>query len=241
MLFELFFSLTIISLASLIGVISISIKNIDKYLEHLVSLSVGALLGGAFIHLIPELAEEGLIGELSIFILVGIILFFVLEKFIFWHHCHHTEHKHLSFSYMNLVGDGFHNFLDGVLLAGAFLINTSVGFATAMAIFLHEIPQEIGDFGVLLKGGFSRKKALIANFLSALTAFVGAIMVLLFNEIIKGIVPIVVAITAGGFIYIAATDLIPELHKNPKIKNSIMQLFFISIGIILMFAITLIE
>ncbi|HNV01608.1 MAG TPA: ZIP family metal transporter [archaeon] len=241
MLFELFLSLAIISLASFVGVLSISIKNINKYLEHLVSLSVGALLGGAFIHLIPELAESGLIGELSIFILVGIILFFILEKFIFWHHCHHTEHKHLSFSYMNLVGDGFHNFLDGVLLAGAFLINTSVGFATAMAIFLHEIPQEIGDFGVLIKGGFSRKKALIANFLSALTSFIGAIMVLLFNEIIEGIVPIVVAITAGGFIYIAATDLIPELHKNPKIKNSLIQLVFISIGILLMFAITLLE
>ena len=198
-------------------------------------------MGGAFIHLIPELAKEGLVGELSIFILVGIILFFVLEKFIFWHHCHHTEHKHLSFSYMNLVGDGIHNFLDGVLLAGAFLINTNVGFATAAAIFLHEIPQEIGDFGVLLKGGFSKKKALIANFLSALMAFVGAITTLLFNEIIEGIVPIVVAITAGGFIYIAATDLIPELHKNPKIKNSLIQLTFILIGITLMFAITLLE
>ena len=142
---------------------------------------------------------------------------------------------------MNLVGDGIHNFLDGVLLAGAFLINTNVGFATAAAIFLHEIPQEIGDFGVLLKGGFSKKKALIANFLSALMAFVGAITTLLFNEIIEGIVPIVVAITAGGFIYIAATDLIPELHKNPKIKNSLIQLTFILIGITLMFAITLLE
>lgn len=241
MLIELFLTLLIISLASFVGAITISLKKIDNYLNLLVSLSIGALLGGAFIHLIPELAEEGVIAEMSIFILTGIILFFVLEKFVFWHHCHHSKHQHLCFSYMNLVGDAFHNFLDGVLLAGAFLLSIELGFITAIAIFLHEIPQEIGDFGVLLKGGFSKKKALMANFLISLTAFAGAIFTLIFNSFIEGTIPILVAITAGGFIYIAGTDLIPELHKNPKLKESILQLIFILIGIALMFAITFLE
>ena len=233
MLLELFVSILVISLVSLIGVFTLSInkKKLNNSLDLLVSLSVGALLGGAFLHLIPELVEESIFSDISIFILFGILLFFVLEKFVFWHHCHKSEHEHLSFSYMNLVGDGLHNLLDGVLLAGAFLINVQVGFATAIAVLLHEIPQEVGDFGVLLKGGFSRKKALIANFATALTAFIGAILALAFNAFIIGVVPIIVAIAVGGFIYIAGTDLIPELHKNPNPKESVLQLVFILIGV----------
>jgi len=242
MLIELFVSILVISLVSFIGIITLSIskKKLDNSLDFLVSLSVGALLGGAFLHLLPELLEEGILKELFIFVLGGILLFFVLEKFVFWHHCHHVEHDHLSFTYMNLVGDALHNLLDGILLAGAFLIDINAGFATTIAVLLHEVPQEIGDFGVLLKGGFSKKKALMANFLTALTAFIGAGLALLFNALIIGVIPILVAIAAGGFIYIAGTDLIPELHKNPKIKDSILQLFFILIGIGLMFALTLI-
>jgi zinc and cadmium transporter len=233
MLIELFIAILIISLVSLLGVFTLSInrKRLDNSLDLLVSLSVGALLGGVFLHLIPELVEEGVFSDVSIFVLGGILLFFVLEKFVFWHHCHKSEHEHLCFSYMNLVGDGLHNLLDGVLLAGAFLINVQVGFATAIAVLLHEIPQEIGDFGVLMKGGFSRKKALLANFATALTAFIGAIIALVFNAFIIGVVPIIVAIAAGGFIYIAGTDLIPELHKNPNAKESLLQLVFILIGV----------
>ncbi|MBT4192248.1 MAG: ZIP family metal transporter [Candidatus Diapherotrites archaeon] len=233
MLIELFIAILIISLVSLLGVFTLSInrKRLDNSLDLLVSLSVGALLGGVFLHLIPELVEEGVFSDVSIFVLGGILLFFVLEKFVFWHHCHKSEHEHLCFSYMNLVGDGLHNLLDGVLLAGAFLINVQVGFATAIAVLLHEIPQEIGDFGVLMKGGFSRKKALLANFATALTAFIGAIIALVFNAFVIGVVPIIVAIAAGGFIYIAGTDLIPELHKNPNAKESLLQLVFILIGV----------
>jgi zinc and cadmium transporter len=243
MIIELLITLVILSLISLLGAITLGInKNkLEKYLHLLVALSVGALFGGAFLHLIPELAEENLLGEVSIFILIGILLFFVLEKFVFWHHCHKTEHKHLSFSYMNLIGDAFHNFLDGVLLAGAFFISFPIGFATAIAIVLHEIPQEIGDFGVLLKGGFSRKKALKFNLLVSLTAFLGAGATILFESLIGGIIPYLIAITAGGFIYIAGTDLIPELHKNPKMKESILQLIFILIGIMIMFSLLLLH
>ena len=220
MLIELFASIFIISLVSLVGVITLSIskKKLDKSLDLLVSLSVGALLGGAFLHLLPELLEEGILKELFIFVIGGILLFFVLEKFIFWHHCHHAEHEHLSFTYMNLVGDSIHNLLDGVLLAGAFLIDINTGIATTIAVLLHEVPQEIGDFGVLLKGGFSKKKALIANFLTALTAFIGAGLALLFNSFIEGIVPILVAVAAGGFIYIAGTDLILNYIKIQILK-----------------------
>ena len=238
MIIELTFFLIITALISLVGAITISIKkdNLNKYLDLLVALSVGALFGGAFLHLIPELAHEGHLEEVAIFILVGIMLFFILEKFVFWHHCHKSEHKHLSFSYMNLVGDGVHNFLDGILLAAAFLVSVPIGITAGIAIILHELPQEIGDFGVLLAGGFSRKKALASNLLISLTAFIGAGFALLFNTFVEGAVPILVAITAGGFIYIAGTDLIPELHKNPKVGKSLLQLIFILIGICAMFA-----
>ena len=243
MLIELFLSIFIISLVSLVGLFTLSInkEKLNKSLNLLVALSVGGLLGGAFLHLLPELVEENVFSQVSIFILVGIVLFFILEKFVFWHHCHKSEHEHLCFSYMNLIGDAIHNFLDGVLMAGAFLINIDVGFATAAAVLLHEIPQEIGDFGVLLKGGFSRKKALAANFLTALTAFLGAIVTLLFNSFIAGVVPVLVAVAAGGFIYIAGTDLIPELHKNSAWKESILQLVLILIGIGLMAALLFLE
>jgi zinc and cadmium transporter len=243
MIFELTFFLIITALVSLIGAITISIKKekLDKYLDLLVALSVGALMGGAILHLIPELAHKGHLEEVAIFIIGGVMLFFILEKFVFWHHCHHSEHKHLCFSYMNLVGDAFHNFLDGILLAAAFLVSVPLGITAGIAIILHEIPQEVGDFGVLLAGGFSRKKALVANLLISLTAFLGAGVALLFNTFIEGAIPILVAITAGGFIYIAGTDLIPELHKNPEMKKSILQLIFILIGIASMFALLFLE
>ncbi|MBT4870467.1 MAG: ZIP family metal transporter [Candidatus Diapherotrites archaeon] len=243
MILELTFFLIVTALVSLVGAITISIKRekLNNYLDLLVALSVGALFGGAFLHLIPELAHEGHLGEVAIYILGGIMLFFVLEKFVFWHHCHKSEHTHLCFSYMNLVGDGFHNFLDGVLLAAAFLVSIPLGVVTGIAIILHELPQEVGDFGVLLAGGFSRKKALVANLLISLTAFIGAGVALLFNTFIEGAIPILVAITAGGFIYIAGTDLIPELHKNPEMKKSILQLIFIIIGIAAMFALLFLE
>ena len=243
MIFELITFLIITSLLSLVGVITLSIKRkkLDNYLDLLVALSVGALLGGAFLHLIPELGESGLLGELGIFILGGILIFFILEKFVFWHHCHKSEHTYLSFSYMNLVGDALHNFLDGVLLAAAFMVNIPLGITTGIAIILHELPQEIGDFGVLLKGGFTRKKALSANLLVSLTAFVGAGFAIIFETLVGGTIPYLLAITAGGFIYIAGTDLIPELHKNPKLSESMLQLLFILIGIGLMFALTLID
>jgi len=243
MIIELLVTLIVTSLISLIGVFTLGFKKnkLDKYLDLLVALSVGALLGGTFLHLLPELAEGGFTITISLFILIGMLLFFVLEKFVFWHHCHHSEHKHLSFSYMNLIGDAFHNFLDGILLAGAFMLSVPLGITAAIAIILHEIPQEIGDFGVLLKGGFSKTQALKMNLFVSLTAFLGAGVAILFESLIGGIIPYLVAITAGGFIYIAGTDLIPELHKNPKISESLKQLVMILVGILAMFLLLFLE
>lgn len=239
----LFIALLIISLISLIGVITLSIstKKLETYLDYLVSLSVGALLGGAFLHLIPELAEDGLQIEISIFILGGIILFFIIEKFISWHHCHKAVHKELSFTYMNLIGDALHNFLDGIILAAAFMASPIVGIATTIAVFLHEVPQEIGDFGVLLKGGFSKTKAIKMNFLISLTSFLGALFAIYASSLIEGILPYFISIAAGGFIYIAGTDLIPQLNKCHHPHENIKQLFFILLGIGAMALILLLE
>ena len=241
----LFLSLTVISLVSLVGVFTLSIntKKLEHYLNYLVALSVGGLLGGAFLHLLPELVEEGFDISISAAILAGIVAFFIVEKFICWHHCHHVEHKALSFTYMNLIGDGLHNFLDGIILAAAFILSPATGIAATIAVFLHEVPQEIGDFGVLMKGGFSRKKALATNFLIALTAFIGALVAIYMYTTIEGILPYFVAVAMGGFIYIAGTDLIPQLNsgKCHSMNESFKQLFFIMLGIIAMALILLLE
>ena len=233
----------LVSLIALIGIIFLALKDkiLKKLLLLLVGFSAGALIGGAFLHLLPELAEEGFTLELSGTILFGILLFFVLEKFVKWHHCHRSEHVHLTFSYMNLFGDALHNFLDGIILAGAFMSGAGIGLAATVAVFLHEVPQEIGDFGVLLKGGFSRKGALTANFLVSLTAFLGAGFAIILNAYVTGTTPFLIALAIGGFIYVAGTDLIPELNRCQAPRDSIVQLVFILIGIGAMAALLLLE
>ena len=245
MLVELFVSIFIISLVSLIGVVTLGIKTrkLESYLELMVAFAIGALLGDVFIHLMPELAAENFSIEISLAILSGIIVFFILEKFIHWHHCHHVEHgeKCEVFGYMVLYGDLLHNFIDGIILAGAFLSGNIIGYSTALAVFFHEVPQEIGDFGVLLKSGMTKKKALTYNFLTSLTAFAGAIFVLIFTSIINGLAPLFVAFAAGSFLYIAGTDLFPELHENHVPKKALLQVIFIVLGISAMFVLTLLE
>jgi zinc and cadmium transporter len=245
MLVELFLSIFVISLVSLIGVITIGInhKKLESYLEFMVAFAIGALMGDVFVHLLPELAETGFSIEISLAILSGIIVFFILEKVVHWHHCHHIEHGETCTTYgqMVLIGDLLHNTIDGIILAGAFLSGNVIGYSTALAVFFHEIPQEIGDFGVLLKSGMSKKKALAYNFLTSLTAFVGAGFVLLFNSFIAGATPFFIAFAAGSFLYIAGTDLFPELHENYSSKKAILQVFFIILGIAAMLALTLLE
>jgi zinc and cadmium transporter len=165
--------------------------------------------------------------------MVGIVSFFALEKFLYWRHCHEKECPTHTFVYLNLVGDGIHNFIDGMVIAATFMIGFELGFATTLAVIFHEVPQEIGDFGVLVYGGLSRKKALIYNFISAVTAILGALATY-FLAYLRSIEALLVPFAAGGFIYIAATDLMPELHKKSHAGESIVQLFMILLGIGLM-------
>jgi zinc and cadmium transporter len=238
-------SVFLVSLISLIGVITIPIKtdNLKKILIYMVSFSAGALFGDAFIHLLPELVKEGLTLNYSLFILFGILLFFSLEKVVHWRHCHMPitkEHVH-PFAYMNLLGDSLHNFIDGLIIAGSYLINIPTGIATTVAVLLHEIPQEIGDFGVLIHGGFTKTKAIFLNFITALTAILGAIFALLLNSFLGNIQNYLISLAIGGFLYIAGSDLIPELHKETKVSTSLIQILTFILGVIVMICLLLLE
>ncbi|AJF59823.1 MAG: zinc/iron permease [archaeon GW2011_AR10] len=235
----IFGSVLFVSVLSLVGVLAIGVneEKLKKALLLLVGFSAGALFGDVFFHLLPEAVKsEGFSLEMSVSILAGIILFFALEKLIRWHHHHNVDAKKdvHTFGYMNLVGDGLHNFIDGALIAGAYLASIPVGIATTIAVILHEIPQEIGDFGVLLHSGFSKKKALAFNFLSALTALLGAAAALYFSSSIENFELLIVSFTVGGFIYIAGSDLIPELHHEDDTGKSVLQIIVFLAGILVM-------
>lgn len=237
-------SVIIVSLISLVGISTLALQKelLNKILFYLVSFSVGALLGDVFIHIIPEIAEEGGAAAMGIYILIGIIGFFILERFVLWHqsHAEHTEQVH-SVVYLTIFGDALHNFLDGMAIAASFLVSPALGIATSIAVIFHEIPQEIGQFAILIHGGWSTKKALLYNFVSALTAILGAIVVLLLATNIEGITMPLLAISAASFIYIALSDLIPELHRESGAKKSVIQLVWMIVGILVMASLLLLE
>ena len=189
-------------------------------------------MGGAFLHLIPEAVEEFESFNIFLYVLVGFILFFLVEKLLHWRHCHKQKCSVHTFAYMNLVGDGIHNFIDGLIIAAGFITNTHLGIVTTLAVALHEIPQEIGDFGVLIYGGFKKTSALFLNFVCALTAILGGV----FGYFISAnITEFLLPFAAGGFIYIAATDLIPEIKKEINIKSWIITFLVFLIGILIMY------
>ena len=233
-------SVIIVSLVSFVGVLSLSFKDkfLKKMLLFLVSLSAGTLFGGAFLHLLPETIEESGFGlSVSLTILSGILVFFILEKFVHLHHHHTIPGKNIKkrgtshIGLMNLAADGMHNFLDGLIIAGSYLVSIPAGIATTIAVILHEVPQEIADFGVLLYSGFSKKKALLLNFLSAAVAIVGAIVGLSIGSGSEEFISYLLPFAAGGFIYIAGSNLIPELHKEYSLKDSLLHLFALVLGI----------
>ena len=248
-------SVVLVSLIALIGLIAISLKEqtLRKILIYLVSFSTGALLADAFIHLLPEAVEKnGFTLAVSFYILSGIIFSFVVEKIIHWHHCHHTHstecleehHEHLeiqSFAKMNLVGDSVHNFIDGLIIGASYLVSIPVGLATTLAVILHEIPQEIGDFGILLHGGYTRKRALFLNFVTGLIAVLGTLAALFIGQYTGDLTKFLIPFAAGGFIYIAGSDLVPELHKSVGAKTAMIQLGAIVVGVSLMLLLTLLE
>jgi len=213
-------SAALVSLVSLLGLLILPVG--PRFLKHavllLVSFSAGALIGDTFIHILPEAVEEfGFDLSMSLSILAGILVFFVLEQFIHWHHCHRPEDQHHSpFVITSLVGDALHNFIDGLFIAASYLVSIPLGIATTLAVTLHEIPQEMGDLGVLLHGGMGKKRALLLNFVFALFAIAGAIVGLLLGGASETFLRFILPFTAGGFLYVANTDLFPELHKSSK-------------------------
>jgi zinc and cadmium transporter len=237
-------SIFIVSMISLVGIFTLSIKTdkLKKIMIYLVSFSAGALLGDVFIHLFPEITKTyGFSLKISIFVLSGILFFFIIEKFVHWQHCHlpiTKEHKH-PFAVMNLVGDSVHNLIDGLIIGASYLASVPLGIATTIAVILHEIPQEIGDFGVLIHGGFTKKRALFVNFLTALTAILGGIIALLLKDV-QGLTSFLLPFAAGSFIYIAGSDLIPELHKETEVRKSLIQLLAFILGIVIMFSLLLV-
>lgn len=232
-----FGSVLLVSLASLASVLVllISATKLSRIVFVLVALSVGALFGDVFFHLLPDLFLELPAEQVAIGVLLGILFFFVLEKFLRWHH-HGKEEKesNKTIGYLNLLADGVHNFLDGAFIAAAYLISVPVGIATTVAVLLHEVPQEIGDFGVLVSSGFRPREAIFWNLMSALSALLGASLVFVLGEQTAFFAQVLLPFTAGSFIYIAGSDLVPELHRTRDLKSSAIQFFAIVAGILLM-------
>ncbi|MCK4440328.1 ZIP family metal transporter [Candidatus Bathyarchaeota archaeon] len=237
----------LISLVAFVGALTLFLK--EKFLKQilliLVAFSAGALIGGAFLHLMPEAIIKVGVNEASVlkvflYLLLGFCIFFVLEQLVRWHHHHVITHpKIMPFSYLILISDGIHNFIDGLIIAASFMVDFHIGIVTTLAVALHEIPQEIGDFGVLVYGGFERVRALILNYISAITVIFGGITgYLLYAWIGKSIV-FLLPFAAGNFIYIASTDLIPEIRYKESLTKSLVRFCAFLAGMGLMLAVKL--
>lgn len=238
-----------VSVLSLVGVffLSLSEERLHKILFLLIGFSAGGMLGATLFELIPEAVEMGelLGGGLAsfLYITVGFVSFFILERFIYWYHGHgHGQDfkadpdprigtRVREFVYLNLIGDGIHNFLDGMLIAISFLTEFSLGIVTTIAVFSHEIPQEIGDFGLLIYGGFKRSKALMMNFLSACTAIAGAVFAYVFDIYVQNFSALLIPFAAGGFMYLAASELVPELQREEHYGRAAVQLLLFIAGL----------
>jgi len=239
-------SVVLVSVISFVGALTLVIgeRKLHKAIRFMISFAAGALFADAFLHLLPEAVEElGFSIEVSLAIILGIAIMFIVEKFIHWHHCHdeHEDEQPHAFAITSLVGDAVHNFIDGLVIGSSYLAGIPVGIATTAAIIFHEIPQEISDFSVLIHGGFKPTKALLLNFITALTSVAGALVALALGERIMQTVPYLVAFTAGTFVYIAGADFIPELHKETRVSRSILQLVLFATGVGVMASLLLME
>ncbi|MEK7587032.1 MAG: ZIP family metal transporter [Patescibacteria group bacterium] len=250
--FQAIMSVVAVSVVSLIGAITLSLQiaRLKKIVFALVALAAGALFGDVIIHIIPKLFESGVAPKISgLFLLIGILTFFILEKFLHWSHQHEMNecvepgHNHppMSLGKLNLTADGLHNFIDGLIIGASYLVSPGVGLATTFAVILHEIPQEIGDFGILIHAGFTVKKALLFNLLSASLAIFGTIIALMLGSQVTVFGTYLLAVAGGGFLYIAGSDLLPELQKTTEVKKSLIQFLAMLVGIGLMFALLLFE
>lgn len=244
MLLKIILATVLVSLISLVGILVIFKKeNKKSFLKALISLAAGALLTVAFLNMLPEAIEAEIydVHEIFLVVLISIVFFFLLERVFHWHHCHCETHgkpegrSKKNMAVINLVGDGIHNFVDGALIASSFLLDVNAGMLVTLAVILHEIPQEISDFGVLLYAGLSKAKAILYNLLTASIAIIGAIVFYYFGNTLENIIPLVIAFAAGNFIYLSTADLIPELHHGENKKNIVSHSAWLVVGVILMY------
>ncbi|HSH72749.1 MAG TPA: ZIP family metal transporter [Methylophilaceae bacterium] len=217
----------------------------SAWVPMLISYAIGALLGAVFLEILPHaFSVASSIESMAATILLGILLFFILEKLVLWRHCHgdeceahvhhdhaHPEHDHGRTGLMIMVGDTFHNFVDGILIAAAFMLDIKLGFVTAIAIIAHEIPQEVGDFLILLHSGYSKKQALLFNLLSSLATVIGGLVAYYSLQSVQSWIPTVLGLAAASMIYVAVADLIPGLHKRTELKATVQQVVLIVLGI----------
>lgn len=229
------------SIGALIGgFILLSRKKFALKISHfLASFAAGILLGTAFFDLLPEAVHEGEKTGADIFpwVLFGIVLFFLIERFIHWFHHHeefHKDEESKSTLPLIIVGDTMHNFIDGVVIAATFMVSVPLGIATSISVFVHEIPQEIGDFGLMLHKGLRPKKIILVNILSAAVAFIGAIITYSVGNILGAYLPMLLAVTAGFFIYIASSDLIPEIHHEKRKGFAFIESLLLIVGVVVM-------
>lgn len=247
MIYYTLMSVIIVSLLSVVVSLPFLYKKkiSEKLLVFLLSTSVGVLLSSVFMNLLPEAVSHSYTLGVAFYILAGFMLMFLLEKFVHYHHNKKCENGHCGHSHaynlapINLIGDGIHNFIDGLVIAGSFAVSTTIGITSTISIIFHEIPQEIADFGVLLYSGLSKKKAIIFNFLSAATAILGAIIGIMLAGRMHGFTDFIIPFAAGNFIYIAASNLVPELHRHCTIKDTIIHVSAILLGIAIITLVTL--
>jgi zinc and cadmium transporter len=232
-----FLSILLVSSVSLVGIIFLLFSKsiFEKTQTLLVSFAVGSLLGGAILHLIPESMHSQKGEQAPILVLFSIFMFFILEKYFHVYRHHHYEEKNIkSFGPLNLIADAMHNFLDGILIATAFSVDAHTGIIATLAVLAHEIPQEIGDFAVLIQAGYSKKRALFFNFLSAASAFLGGFFILVLPSTGEQLSVYILPLAAGGFIYIALADLVPELNFPQSAKKAIGHVLAVLLGLIVM-------
>jgi len=239
---------SIVSFFSLSGIWALSVKEktLHKVLFVLVAFSAGSILGAACLDLLPEAVELGEESSVFVYVTLGFLLFFFLERFIYWYHGHgheadiSTEVAGRSgmkvLAYLNLVGDGIHNFTDGMVIAVSYLVGFPVGLAATIAVIFHELPQEMGDYGILVYAGFKRATAIALNFVASLTVVVGGVFASFFIEAATAASGMLIALSAGGFIYLAASELIPELHKEKDFEKSVIQFIIFLLGIVLIWS-----
>lgn len=243
-------SVALIGLLSFVGIFFFLVSEqwMRRVMLYLVSFSTGAILGDVFIHILPEMTEEAeLFPNGPFIILLGILTSFALEKIIHWHHCHvlpsddHDHSHHHSVGILSLIGDVIHNFIDGLIVAAAFLVSTEVGIATTIAVILHEIPHEIGNFAILIHSGFTRKRALLVNIMGAIAGLIAATLVLVGHAATESLQFFLLPFAAGNLLYIAGSDLIPELHRQTGWRQAVGQIMCMSIGIGMMYIAAMVE